>query len=544
MKRFLLIAMLMLALPSLAQNYDIRLSRIYSEDGYESREYVYAGTDNANLVCINEITKNIEIIDSLFYDERGNIAKITTWWKIGDVWECSGYADYTYNEKDLRISRTLYEIWDDGFIYEHASYKYNYNENGQMIEWILSLSGIEFQKVIISYNDKGQKESELMLYNYDFDANNSFEESYLIEYEYDENDNCVRENGSNWNGDMWELSEVREYEYDENGNCIVSERKTQAGTVAENAVYTYDTSVLVDNVYCYSDPEGESLLFPKANKNMLMSYTYNKWGNEEDIVYNFEYEMIDIAVPTNLVAEATSDSTILLTWDKAENVMSYNIYSADTMVANVTETSYLISGLEYDTEYCYTVSAVRNEKESEKSEEVCTKTFDLPITMPTNLVAEALSVSSISLSWNEVENALSYNVYRNNEFVTNVANPAYTDNDLEYDTEYCYMVSAVRNETESEKTEEVCIKTLGESIEELSSSISVYPNPVNDKLYIETEFEVEEVVVYDMFGRCQVTETPSHQGNLSIDVTDLTGGVYFVKVATENVTFVKRIVKN
>ena len=106
------------------------------------------------------------------------------------------------------------------------------------------------------------------------------------------------------------------------------------------------------------------------------------------------------------------------------------------------------------------------------------------------------------------------------------------------------MVSAVRNETESEKTEEVCIKTLGESIEELSSSISVYPNPVNDKLYIETEFEVEEVVVYDMFGRCQVTETPSHQGNLSIDVTDLTGGVYFVKVATENVTFVKRIVKN
>ena len=50
----------------LAQNYDIRLSRIYSEDGYESREYVYAGTDNANLVCINEITKNIEIIDSLF----------------------------------------------------------------------------------------------------------------------------------------------------------------------------------------------------------------------------------------------------------------------------------------------------------------------------------------------------------------------------------------------------------------------------------------------------------------------------------------------
>ena len=117
------------------------------------------------------------------------------------------------------------------------------------------------------------------------------------------------------------------------------------------------------------------------------------------------------------------------------------------------------------------------------------------------------------------------------------------DEELEYNTEYCYAVKAIGDETESALSEEVCVKTLGEGIEELTSSVSIYPNPVSDKLYIEAEAEVKEVVVYDVYGRRQVTETPSHQGNLSVDVTDLNSGVYFVKVVTENGEAVQRFIK-
>ena len=86
----------------------------------------------------------------------------------------------------------------------------------------------------------------------------------------------------------------------------------------------------------------------------------------------------------------------------------------------------------------------------------------------------------------------------------------------------------------------------GESLEELSSSISVYPNPANDRLYIETQTLTQTLTIeiYDVYGRHQVTETPSRQDGLSIDVSNLTSGVYFVKIATENGTFVKRIVKD
>ena len=84
----------------------------------------------------------------------------------------------------------------------------------------------------------------------------------------------------------------------------------------------------------------------------------------------------------------------------------------------------------------------------------------------------------------------------------------------------------------------------GEDIEEVTSSVNMYPNPVSDKFYIETEVEIEEVVVYDVFGRQQVTETPSRQGDLVVDVANLNSGVYFVKIVTSEGEIVKRFVKN
>ena len=79
------------------------------------------------------------------------------------------------------------------------------------------------------------------------------------------------------------------------------------------------------------------------------------------------------------------------------------------------------------------------------------------------------------------------------------------------------------------------------SITEENITFDIYPNPVNDRLYIETQTLTIEI--YDIYGRRQVTETPSHQDNLSIDVSSLNSGVYFVKVVTENGEAVQRFIK-
>jgi hypothetical protein len=79
---------------------------------------------------------------------------------------------------------------------------------------------------------------------------------------------------------------------------------------------------------------------------------------------------------------------------------------------------------------------------------------------------------------------------------------------------------------------------------EQTSSLNLYPNPVQDKLYIEAETEIEEIVVYDVYGRVQnlrISETQKLRN--SIDVTNLNSGVYFVKIVTENGEAVQRFIK-
>jgi DNA-directed RNA polymerase alpha subunit len=77
----------------------------------------------------------------------------------------------------------------------------------------------------------------------------------------------------------------------------------------------------------------------------------------------------------------------------------------------------------------------------------------------------------------------------------------------------------------------------------LTSSFNVYPNPVNDKLYIETLTQTQTLTVeiYDVYGRQQ--SMVNGQQSTVIDVTSLNSGVYFVKVVTENGEAVRRFIK-
>ena len=149
-----------------------------------------------------------------------------------------------------------------------------------------------------------------------------------------------------------------------------------------------------------------------------------------------------------------------------------------------------------------------------------------------------------NVTWNAPEkgNPIGYNVYVNNELVLeNTTELSYntTSND---DVFFVEVVALYEND----KTSVGLAKkyAYGDNIDEQHEiQCKVYPNPVNDRLYIVTEDEVENVVVYDIYGRLQVTETPRHQGNLTIDVENLKSGIYFVKINTEKGNIVKRIIK-
>ena len=165
-------------------------------------------------------------------------------------------------------------------------------------------------------------------------------------------------------------------------------------------------------------------------------------------------------VPQNLVAVATGASTIALSWNTVGVATSYNVYSNGQLLANVEGTTYTVEGLTADTEYCYTVAAVNGELVSDASTEACAKTTAPAPSAPTGLVATA-DVTTIALSWNAAETAVSYNVYKGTDVIaTAVTETTYNVQDLTPETEYCFTVTAVNAGGESAASEAVCATTL------------------------------------------------------------------------------------
>ena len=101
------------------------------------------------------------------------------------------------------------------------------------------------------------------------------------------------------------------------------------------------------------------------------------------------------------------------------------------------------------------------------------------------------------------------------------------DGDGAFGEEASHIISIVKDENE-------------DGVEEISSSFRIYPNPVSDILYINAETEIEEVIVYDIFGRQQSTVNGQQS---SIDVSRLNTGIYFVRIKTNDEVVTKRFVK-
>ena len=86
------------------------------------------------------------------------------------------------------------------------------------------------------------------------------------------------------------------------------------------------------------------------------------------------------------------------------------------------------------------------------------------------------------------------------------------------------------------------VTTTEGNIELVEDNFNIYPNPVNDRLYIETQTLTQTIEIYDVYGRRQELSAVSGQQS-TINVANLNSGIYFVKVVTENGEVVKRFVK-
>jgi hypothetical protein len=81
------------------------------------------------------------------------------------------------------------------------------------------------------------------------------------------------------------------------------------------------------------------------------------------------------------------------------------------------------------------------------------------------------------------------------------------------------------------------------SLDELESLVNISPNPTSDYINIETSSDFEMAEVISMSGR-MVKEKSLINGNCVFDLSDLTGGVYFIRLSGKNDTHTVYIIKN
>ena len=74
-----------------------------------------------------------------------------------------------------------------------------------------------------------------------------------------------------------------------------------------------------------------------------------------------------LEAPSDVVAEAVDTRSIRVSWSAVKNAQSYNVYRDGALVATTPEVVYTDGGLSSDTEYGYSVAAVYNKKEYERS---------------------------------------------------------------------------------------------------------------------------------------------------------------------------------
>ena len=172
------------------------------------------------------------------------------------------------------------------------------------------------------------------------------------------------------------------------------------------------------------------------------------------------------STPTGVSALGGANQTVV-SWSAVNSATSYNIYwstlngvtkANGSKIANVSS-NFVHTGLSANTTYYYIVTAVNSSGESSPSTQVSVTTATTSGTQPTAPVGVLASggTNQVTITWNPVSGATSYNIYWANSShvmigmsakLTGVTSP-YHNSSLAANTTYYYAVTALNAAGES-----------------------------------------------------------------------------------------------
>jgi hypothetical protein len=216
----------------------------------------------------------------------------------------------------------------------------------------------------------------------------------------------------------------------------------------------------------------------------------------------------------------------------------YNVYRDGVYVANVVnETSFTDEDFDIYNTHTWAVTV---DCETGGESNPVSKTLEACACQPVTNPKVIFSENTATITWDAVEGAIEYKISRD-QITTSVTALLYTETAIfENATEYIWTIVTVCENGESAPVE-VKETYLGISGVELTT-FSIVPNPAHNTITINARVPFHKIEVINFLGQIVISQTNDSQ-TAKLDISNINNGVYFVRVTSEDKTYVKKFVK-
>ena len=152
-------------------------------------------------------------------------------------------------------------------------------------------------------------------------------------------------------------------------------------------------------------------------------------------------------------------------------------------------------------------------------------------------IAYTMEDHTLTLTWDAPEGAINYIISRNGVIIGETTENTFSD-EIPFEINYTYCIIAEYPDGTS--LPECVILTDLLWVNEMEAEFSIYPNPVNNTLYINSGNAEFSYVMYNGMG--QTVANGHAQGTKEINVNGMTPGIYFLHLTNGSQTTVQKVV--